>query len=168
MIQKFNQFINESVSGAQNPLSVHEKINEPFTDFVERAQERFNNFMEHITYLLNQMDKAIGEVMEDFDYAVVGEPNIVVASDLQEIEVFFNTNIPNNDDVWKADKSPALDLESRLYSWFKEYENIRTEIYYKPNDEGNCVIALQAYIIDDDVFEEFTDAIKILGSKYTK
>jgi hypothetical protein len=114
------------------------------------------------------MDKAIGEVMEDFDYAVVGEPNIVVASDLQEIEVFINTNIPNNDDVWKSDESPALDLESRLYSWFKDYKNIRTEIYYKPNDEGNCVIALQAYIIDDDVFEEFTDAIKILGSKYTK
>ena len=168
MIQKFNQFINESVSGAQNPLSVHEKINEPFTDFVERAQERFNNFMEHITYLLNQMDKAIGEVMEDFDYAVVGEPNIVVASDLQEIEVFINTNIPNNDAVWEADESPALDLESRLNSWFKDYKNIRTEIYYKPNDEGNCVIALQAYIIDDDIFKEFTDAIKILGSKYTK
>ena len=168
MIQKFNQFINESVSGAQNPLSVHEKINEPFTDFINRAQERFNNFMEHITYLLNQMDKAIGEVMEDFDYAVVGEPNIVVASDLQEIEVFINTNIPNNDAVWEADESPALDLESRLNSWFKDYKNIRTEIYYKPNDEGNCVIALQAYIIDDDIFKEFTDAIKILGSKYTK
>ena len=168
MIQKFNQFINESVSGAQNPLSVHEKINEPFTDFINRAQERLDNFTEHITYLLNQMDKAIGEVMEDFDYAVVGEPNIVVASDLQEIEVFINTNIPNNDAVWEADESPALDLESRLNSWFKDYKNIRTEIYYKPNDEGNCVIALQAYIIDDDVFEEFTDAIKILGSKYTK
>ena len=166
MIQKFNQFINESVSGAQNPLSVHEKINEPFTDFVERAQERFNNFMEHITYLLNQMDKAIGEVMEDFDYAVVGEPNIVVDSDLQEIEVFINTNIPNNDD--DTDESPALELESRLNSWFEEYENIRAEIYYKPNDEGNCVITLQAYIIDDDIFGEFTDAIKILGSKYTK
>lgn len=60
------------------------------------------------------MDKAIGEVMEDFDYAVVGEPNIVVASDLQEIEVFINTNLPNNDAVWKADESPALDLESNL------------------------------------------------------
>lgn len=168
MIQKFNQFINESTSGAQNPLSVHEKINEPFTDFINKAQERFNNFMEHITYLLNQMDKAIGEVMEDFDYAVVGEPNIVVDSDLQEIEVFINTNIPNNDAVWKADESPALDLESRLNSWFKDYKDITAEIYYKANDEGNCVITLRAYIIDDDVFGEFTDAIKILGSKYTK
>ena len=112
------------------------------------------------------MDKAIGEVMEDFDYAVVGEPNIVVASDLQEIEVFINTNIPNNDDVWKADKSPALDLESRLYSWFKEYENIRTEIYDKPNEEGNCVITLQAYIIDDDNFGDFTDALIKMGENY--
>ena len=166
MIQKFNQFINESVSGAQNPLSVHEKINEPFTAFIEKAQERLNNFTEHITYLLNQMDKAIGEVMEDFDYAVVGEPNIVVASDLQEIEVFINTNIPNNDAVWEADESPALDLESRLNSWFKDYKNIRTEIYYKPNDEGNCVITLQAYIIDSDVFGDFTDALIKMGEDY--
>ena len=166
MIQKFNQFINESTSGAQNPLSVHEKINEPFTDFIERAQERLDNFREHITYLLNQMDKAIGEVMEDFDYAVVGEPNIVVASDLQEIEVFINTNIPNNDAVWEADESPALDLESRLNSWFKDYKNIRTEIYYKPNDEGNCVITLQAYIIDSDVFGDFTDALIKMGEDY--
>lgn len=165
MIQKFNQFINES-NGAQNPLSVHEKINEPFTAFIEKAQERLNNFTEHITYLLNQMDKAIGEVMEDFDYAVVGEPNIVVASDLQEIEVFINTNIPNNDAVWEADESPALDLESRLNSWFKDYKNIRTEIYYKPNDEGNCVITLQAYIIDSDVFGDFTDALIKMGEDY--
>ena len=165
MIQKFNQFINES-NGAQNPLSVHEKINEPFTAFIEKAQERINNFTEHIAYLLNQMDKAIGEVMEDFDYAVVGEPNIVVASDLQEIEVFINTNIPNNDAVWEADESPALDLESRLNSWFKDYKNIRTEIYYKPNDEGNCVITLQAYIIDSDVFGDFTDALIKMGEDY--
>lgn len=165
MIQKFNQFINES-NGAQNPLSVHEKINEPFTAFIEKAQERINNFTEHIAYLLNQMDKAIGEVMEDFDYAVVGEPNIVVASDLQEIEVFINTNIPNNDAVWEANESPALDLESRLNSWFKDYKNIRTEIYYKPNDEGNCVITLQAYIIDSDVFGDFTDALIKMGEDY--
>lgn len=165
MIQKFNQFINES-NEAQNPLSVHEKINEPFTAFIEKAQERINNFTEHIAYLLNQMDKAIGEVMEDFDYAVVGEPNIVVASDLQEIEVFINTNIPNNDAVWEADESPALDLESRLNSWFKDYKNIRTEIYYKPNDEGNCVITLQAYIIDSDVFGDFTDALIKMGEDY--
>lgn len=45
MIQKFNQFVNESTNGAQNPLSIHEKINEPFTDFVERAQEEKVDFI---------------------------------------------------------------------------------------------------------------------------
>ena len=67
MIQKFNQFINESASAAESPLSVHEKINEPFAAFIEKAQERLNNFTEHIAYRLERMDKAIGEVMEDFE-----------------------------------------------------------------------------------------------------
>ena len=162
MIQKFNQFINES-NGAQNPLSVYEKINEPFSKFIDKAHERLNNFTEHITYLLERMDKAIGEVMEDFDYAVVGEPEITVASDLDDIEVRFHTNIPNNDEVWHADESPAQDLESRLYNWFKEYENIRTEIYYKPDEDGNCVIVLQMYVLDSDIFGDFTDPLKALG-----
>ena len=162
MIQKFNQFINES-NGAQNPLSVHEKINEPFAAFIEKAQERLNNFTEHITYLLGQMDKAIGEVMEDFDYAVVGEPEITVASDLEEIEVRIHTNIPNNDEAWEAYESPAQDLEARLNKWFAEYKNIRADIYYKPDEDGNCVIELQMYVLDSDIFGDFTDPLKSLG-----
>lgn len=163
MIQKFNQFINESASGAQNPLSVHENINEPFAAFIEKAQERLNNFTEHITYLLGQMDKAIGEVMEDFDYAVVGEPEITVASDLEEIEVRIHTNIPNNDEAWEAYESPAQDLEARLNKWFAEYKNIRADIYYKPDEDGNCVIELQMYVINEDIFDDFTDPLKAFG-----
>ena len=162
MIRNFNQFINES-NGAQNPLSVHEKINEPFTAFIEKAQERLNNFTEHITYLLGQMDKAIGEVMEDFDYAVVGEPEITVASDLEEIEVLIHTNIPNNDAVWEADESPAQDLETRLNKWFANNMDINVDIYYKPDEDGNCVIALQMYVINEDVFDDFTDPLKAFG-----
>ena len=162
MIQKFEQFINES-NGAQNPLSVHEKINEPFAAFIEKAQERLNSFTEHIAYLLNQMDKAIGEVMEDFDYAVVGEPEITVASDLEEIEVRIHTNIPNNDEAWEAYESPAQDLEARLNKWFAEYKNIRADIYYKPDEDGNCVIELQMYVIDSDIFGDFADPLKALG-----
>lgn len=163
MIQKFNQFINESANGAQNPLSVHEKINEPFMSFIEKAQERLNNFTEHITYMLGQMDKAIGEVLEDFDYAVVGEPEITVASDLEEIEVYIHTNIPNNDEAWEAYESPAQDLEARLNKWFAEYKDIRTDIYYKPDEEGNCVIELKMYVLDSDIFGDFTDPLKAFG-----
>ena len=163
MIKRYNQFINESVSGAQNPLSVHEKINEPFTAFIEKTQERLNNFTEHITYLLEQMDKAIGEVMEDFEYAVVGEPEITVASDLEEIEVFIHTNIPNNDAVWEADESPAQELETRLNKWFANDMNVNVDIYYKPDEDGNCVISLQMYVINDDIFDDFTDPLKAFG-----
>lgn len=163
MIKRYNQFVNESASGAQNPLSVHEKINEPFAAFIERAQERLDNFTEHITYLLGQMDKAIGEVMEDFDYAIVGEPEITVASDLEEIEVLVHTNIPNNDDAWDADESPAQDLEKRLDKWFAEYKNIKADIYYKPDEDGNCVISLQMYVLDNDNFGDYTYALKSLG-----
>lgn len=162
MIQKFNQFINES-NGAQNPLSIHEKINEPFTAFIEKAQERLNNFTEHIAYLLEQMDKAIGEVLEDFDYAVVGEPEITVASDLEEIEVHIHTNIPNNDEAWEAYESPAQDLEKRLNKWFANDMNINVDIYYKPDEDGNCIITLQMYVINEDIFEDFTDPLKAFG-----
>lgn len=166
MIQKFDQFINESASEAQNPLSIYDAINEPFTKFIERVQERLDTFREHITYRLNQMDKAIGEVMEDFDYAVVGEPTFNVDSDLSEIEVRFHTNIPNNDEAWKTDESPTQELESKLYKWFEKYNNIRTEIYYKPDEDGNCIISLQVYIIDSDAFGDFTDAFIKMGEDY--
>ena len=162
MIKRYNQFINES-NGAQNPLSIHEKINEPFTAFIEKAQERLNNFTEHIAYLLEQMDKAIGEVMEDFEYAVVGEPEITVASDLEEIEVFIHTNIPNNDAVWEADESPAQELETRLNKWFANDMSVNVDIYYKPDEDGNCVITLQMYVINEDIFDDFTDPLKAFG-----
>lgn len=164
MIQKFEQFINESTSGAQNPLSSYEQINEPFTEFIERAQERLDNFREHITYLLNQMDKAIGEVLEDFEYAVVGEPTFNIASDLEEIEVLFHTNIPNNDEAWEADESPIQDFEHRLYKWFEEYKDIRTEIYYKPDENGNAIVTLQMYVINSDNFGDFAEHLIALGS----
>ena len=163
MIQKFNQFINES-SAAERPLSIHKEINEPFTLFIEKAQERLDNFTEHITYLLNQMDKAIGELMEDFEYAIVGEPTFNIASDLEEIEVLFHTNIPNNDEAWEADESPIQDFEHRLYKWFEEYKNIRTEIYYKPDEDGNAIVILQMYVINSDNFGDFAEPLIALGS----
>ena len=163
MIQKFNQFINES-SAAERPLSIHEEINEPFTLFIERAQERLDNFTEHITYLLNQMDKAIGEVLEDFEYAIVGEPTFNIASDLEEIEVQFHTNIPNNDEAWEADESPIQDFEHRLYKWFEEYKDIRAEIYYKADEDGNAIVTLQMYVINSDNFGDFAEHLIALGS----
>ena len=78
MIQKYSSFINENHT---NTLSVHEKINEPFTSFIERAQERLDSFKQLITELLKEMDRAIEEVNESFNNIIVGSPEFEIDDD---------------------------------------------------------------------------------------
>lgn len=156
MIQKYSSFINENHT---NSLSVHEKINEPFTSFIERAQERLDSFKQLIADLLKEMDQAIEEVNESFNNIIVGEPEIEIYRDLSEITVKFHTNIPNNDEAWETDESPAQDLEYKINHWLRRFKNVRSEIGYKADDEGNCTIELNMYVIDSDNFGEFTDAL---------
>lgn len=85
MIHKFNQFVNEN--NRQMTLSVHEQINEPFANFIEQLQERVNMFKIRVAELLNEMDRAIERVSEEFEDLIVGEPEIKVDSDLSIIEV---------------------------------------------------------------------------------
>ena len=85
MIHKFNQFVNEN--NRQMTLSVHEQINEPFANFIEQLQERVNMFKMRVAELLNEMDRAIERVSEEFEDLIVGEPEIKVDSDLSIIEV---------------------------------------------------------------------------------
>lgn len=167
MIQKFNQFINES-NGAQNPLSVHEKINDAYSAFLTRAEDRFNMMRNKITEILAAMDKAIETAVKKFGGSIVGEPQVTVAYDLSDIEVKFDTTIPNNDEAWSADSSPAQDLEYELNNLFdaRDAVKINTDIYYKPNDEGNCVIVLHTYVIDRDIFGDFTDTFSMMGEEY--
>ena len=162
MIQKYDRFINENHT---NTLSVHEKINEPFTAFVERTQERLDSFKQLIAELLKEMDQAIEEVNESFNNIIVGDPEIEIYRDLSEITVKFHTNIPNNDDAWETDESPAQDLEYKINHWLRRFKNVRSEIGYKADDEGNCTIELYMYVIDSDNFGEFTDALKTFGEE---
>ena len=167
MIQKFNQFINES-NGAQNPLSHSDKINDAYSAFLTRAEDRFNMMRDKITEILTAVDKAVETTVEEFGDIIVGAPQVTVAYDLSDIEVKFDTTIPNNDEVWRADDSPALELESRLNNLFdvRDAVQITAEIFYKPTDEGNCIIRLQTYVIDSDVFGDFTDALIKMGEDY--
>lgn len=167
MIQKFDQFINES-NGAQNPLSHSDKINDAYSAFLTRAEDRFNMMRDKITEILAAMDKAVETAVEEFGDIIVGAPQVTVAYDLSDIEVKFDTTIPNNDEVWEADDSPAQELERRLNDLFdvRDAVRINTEIYYKPNDEGNCVIRLQTYVIDSDIFGDFTDTFSMMGEDY--
>lgn len=166
MIQKFDQFINES-SGAQNPLSHSDKINDAYSAFLTRAEDRFNMMRDKITEILTAVDKAVETVVNKFGDIIVGPPQVTVAYDLSDIEVKFDTTIPNNDEVWKADSSPALDLEHSLNNLFDARDAVRinTDIYYKPNDEGNCIIVLQTYVIDSNIFGDYTDTFEKMGEK---
>lgn len=168
MIQKFNQFINESTNGAQNPLSTSDKINDAYSAFLTRAEDRFNMMRNTVTEILADMDKAVETAVEEFGDIIVGAPQITVAYDLSDIEVKFDTTIPNNDEVWRADDSPAQELERRLNDLFdvRDAVKINTEIFYKPNDEGNCVIRLHTYVIDSDIFGDFTDTFAMMGEDY--
>ena len=167
MIQKFNQFINES-NGAQNPLSHSDKINDAYSAFLTRAEDRFNMMRDKITEILTAVDKAVETTVEEFGDIIVGAPQVTVAYDLSDIEVKFDTTIPNNDEVWKADDSPAIELESRLNNLFdvRDAVQITAEIFYKPTDEGNCIIRLQTYVIDSNIFGDFTDTFEKMGEDY--
>lgn len=167
MIQKFNQFINES-NGAQNPLSHSDKINDAYSAFLTRAEDRLNMMRDKVTEILAAVDKAVQTVVDEFGDIIVGAPQVTVAYDLSDIEVKFDTTIPNNDEVWKADDSPALELESRLNNLFdvRDAVQITAEIFYKTTDEGNCIIRLQTYVIDSNIFGDFTDTFSMMGEDY--
>ena len=72
MIQKFEQFINESTSGAQNPLSHSDKINDAYSAFLTRAEDRFNMMRDKITEILDAMDKAVQTTVDEFGDIIVG------------------------------------------------------------------------------------------------
>lgn len=163
MIQKYNQFINESGYNDQRPLSVHEVIDEPFSDFINNAQERLDRFKSRINKLLHDMDVAIETTQEELADVLIGEPTITVDNYLSDITVAFYTNVPNNDEAWEADDSPATNLEHRVYDLFDTRNEVDAEIYYEPDEEGNCIVKIHIYVIDEKNFGEYTDILAKLG-----
>ena len=158
MIKRYNQFINENES-RQNPMSIFPAINNPFTEFVERMEERVQTFSNRIYEMTSEMDNAIKTVLTDFEDVVVGEPVITVSLDIIIVEI--QTSIPNNDEAWAADSSPALDLEKRLS---RDYNEIDVNMDIDEKDD-KCVIVLRKYMIDSDNFGDYTDIVETLGEE---
>lgn len=158
MIQKFNQFINENES-RQNPMSIYPAINNPFSEFVERMEERVKTFSNRIYEMTSEMDNAIETILKDFEDVVVGEP--VITANLGIVIVEIQTSIPNNDEAWAADSSPALNLEKSLS---RDYNDIDVDMDIDEKD-GNCVIVLRKYMIDTDNFGDYTDVVEKLGEE---
>jgi hypothetical protein len=158
MIRNFKQFINENES-RQNPMSIFPAINNPFTEFVERMEERVKTFSNRIYEMTSEMDNAIKTILTDFEDVVVGEP--VITANLDIVIVEIQTSIPNNDEAWAADSSPALDLEKSLS---RDYNDIDVDMDIDEKD-GNCVILLRKYMIDLDNFGDYTDIVEKLGEE---
>lgn len=158
MIRNFKQFINENES-RQNPMSIFPAINNPFSEFVERMEERVKTFSNRIYEMTSEMDNAIETILKDFEDVVVGEP--VITANLEIITVEIQTSIPNNDEAWEADSSPALDLEKSLS---RDYNDIDVDMDIDEKD-GNCVIILRKYMIDLDNFGDYTDIVEKLGEE---
>ena len=157
MIRNFNQFINENLND-KRPLSIHEEINEPFANFIDNAQMRLNNFTERIGKLLHDMDIAIEAIQEELWDVIVGEPNIKVNALLSYITVEFQINVPNNDE------DPVDELEDRLNDLLDTRNEVEINIH-EPNEDGNCVVVLQLYILEEDNFGDYTDALTKLGEE---
>lgn len=166
MIKGFDQYIKESVENDQRPLSIHEAINEPFSEFISRAQERLEFFTERIGKLLHDMDEAIEEAQNYLGDVIVGEPEITVDTHLWDITAHLKTNIPNNDEAWEDDDSPASQLEDKVNNLLERRNEASASIYYKPDEDGNCIIELEVSVLREDVFGEFTEALEKLGEEW--
>ena len=165
MIKNFNDFINENHTKVQ----LSDKITEPFNEFVYRMKERTDLFEKKIKHILENINLAIDNFERTFESNLIGEPTINISDDLSEISVIFDTNIPNNDEAWEDDESPAQELDYRVSRFINDInlvKNVYATVEQTPNADGNCQITVSANIIDDEHFGDFTDAIIKLGEEY--
>lgn len=166
MIQKFNQFINENTN-RQDTNRIFQAINVPVSDFVDRIQERTKIFVERINELTANVSKSVEDVMSECESIIVGEPIIDIDErSLWDVEIRLNTNIPNNDEAWETDESPAEELDIRLYDIVKRYDGVKASVLSTANEDGNCVICISADIVYKTNFGEFADAISKFGEEY--
>lgn len=163
-IKKFDEFINESIEPKTN--SVFEQIQEPFAEFILNMQERAKMVEETIQYRLNNINLAIERIMEDMADIIVGEPKIKVDIDLENVEVFFDTNILASDSKeLKDEDDPYFVLESKIEDAIGDLikKNLRYLVRLKPNQDGNYYFSIESDMIDEDVFGNMAEAIQEFG-----
>ena len=163
-IKKFNEFINENIEPKAN--SVFEQIQEPFAEFILNMQERAKMVEETIQYRLKNINLAIERIMEEMADVIVGEPKIKIDSDLENVEVIFDTNllVPDSKEL-KDEDDPYFVIESKIEDAIGDLikKNLRYLVDSKPNQDGNYTFSIESYMIDEDVFGSMTEAIQEFG-----
>ena len=158
MIQKFEQFANESTSTQKVKFSVYNEINEPFVDYIKQEEIRIQqeqkdlyktqSFLEDV---LSYLDLTIEDVKRDFEDVIVGEPKIetnVVKHDDGEcvVKVIFDTNVPYDYKPTPEEKenedfiNPESELDDRCMAADQSYHKDVRVFFGLKNAEGNCTI----------------------------
>lgn len=158
MIQKFEQFVNESASTQEVKFSIYDEINKPFVDYIRQEEIRIQQEQEdlyktqrNLEDVLRHLDMTVENVKKDFEDVIVGEPRI--ETDIAkyddgecEVKVIFDTNVPFNYKPTPEEKEnedfedPELTLEFRA---MKADQSISKDVRVSSglqNDEGNCTI----------------------------
>lgn len=158
-IPSFKEFNRQKQDN--NSSDIFNEISNPFNRFFERIDERINTFKEVINDRVSHFQQYVEEIMENFSNEIVGEPMLMVDSEMREIEVKFHTNIPNGDESLMDELERNL---SRVLD--RNYKNAWVDIENEPDENGNCVIRLQMDIVYNDILGDYTDALRQLGEDY--
>lgn len=151
MIKNFNEFVNESASTQEVKFSVYDEINEPFVDYIRqeeiRIQQEQEELYKHQRFLedvMGSLDMTIEEVKRDLEDIIISEPTIKVDSELESVEVIFDTNVsyaPTNDE---AENDKFDEIESRVMSADQSISKyVRVEFGLK-NADGNYTLVVRA------------------------
>ena len=151
MIKNFNEFINESASTQEVKFSVYDEINEPFVEYIRqeeiRIQQEQEDLYKHQRFLdevMRALDVTIEDVKRDLEDIIVSEPTIKVDSDLESVEVIFDTNIsyaPTNDEV---ENEKFEEIESRVMSADQSVSKYVRVEFGLENAEGNYTLVVRA------------------------
>jgi hypothetical protein len=151
MIKNFNEFVNESASTQKVKFSVYDEINEPFVDYIRqeelRIQQEQEDLYKHQRFLeevMGALDVTIEDVKRDLEDIIVSEPTIKVDSDLESVEVIFDTNVsyaPTNDEV---ENEKFDEIESRVMSADQSVSKYVRVEFGLENAEGNYTLVVRA------------------------
>ena len=151
MIKNFNEFVNESASTQEVKFSIYDEINEPFVEYIRqeeiRIQQEQEDLYKHKKYLeevMRALDVTIEDVKRDLEDIIVSEPTIKVDSDLESVEVIFDTNVsyaPTNDEV---ENEKFDEIESRVMSADQSVSKYVRVEFGLENAEGNYTLVVSA------------------------
>lgn len=151
MIKNFNEFVNESASTQEVKFSIYDEINKPFVEYIRqeeiRIQQEQEDLYKHQRFLeevMRALDVTIEDVKRDLEDIIVSEPTIKVDSDLESVEVIFDTNVsyaPTNDEV---ENEKFEEIESRVMSADQSVSKYVRVEFGLENADGNYTLVVRA------------------------